>query len=98
MTCEHGFVGPCAECDGFGQVPGLTLDLPGPRTTRFADVYELRERGMPGEPWHVRGEFDSFEAAALEATGDVGCWNRNVPGAWTCGDFIILCVPAEQVA
>ena len=21
MTCEHGFIGPCGECDGSGQVP-----------------------------------------------------------------------------
>jgi hypothetical protein len=21
MTCPHGFIGPCAECDGAGQIP-----------------------------------------------------------------------------
>jgi hypothetical protein len=21
MTCDHGFIGPCAECDGCGQRP-----------------------------------------------------------------------------
>lgn len=21
MTCEHGFIGSCAECDGSGQIP-----------------------------------------------------------------------------
>lgn len=98
MTCQHGIDGICAECDGFGQVPGIALGLPAPRTTAFAEVYELRERDANGLPWARRGIYDSFEAAALAATGDTGCWNRDIPGAWTCGDFIILCADAADAA
>jgi hypothetical protein len=26
MTCKHGYIGPCAECDGSGQVPSDSAD------------------------------------------------------------------------
>lgn len=28
MTCEHGFIGPCAVCDGAGQIPSADFVSP----------------------------------------------------------------------
>lgn len=50
MTCRHGFIGPCAECDGAGQDPPREEDEPqeleGPDDDELTDrEAEALERG-----------------------------------------------------
>ena len=47
MTCQHGFIGACAECDGAGQQPEAPEPEPTracPYCDRICSVREWREQ------------------------------------------------------
>lgn len=45
MTCDHGYIGACAECDGSGQIPPPELVHPiGCECEDCAAAYELDRR------------------------------------------------------
>jgi hypothetical protein len=54
MTCKHGFIGACADCDGCGQQPEVDIDLspadceePGlcPYCDRMMSIREREDQG-----------------------------------------------------
>ena len=54
MTCDHGYIGACAECDGSGQIPPPETVHPiGCECEACSAAYE-RDRRDPrdgGRPW-----------------------------------------------
>lgn len=70
MTCEHGFIGACAVCDGAGQIPEIPEC---PHCGRLMDVAEGEALCIPCEnAEHARQE-DCY-ARSTEAQNDDQGW------------------------
>lgn len=93
MTCTHGFIGPCAECDGAGQDPPADDEI----ERELADVPEGIEEvraayysdlGLPAEDLVGADDFDVEEP---EVCGECGAPLEMVGQCTGCLDCYDCC-------
>lgn len=49
MTCEHGYIGACAECDGSGQIPLDEVEAWAQREMNKPEARAFYLSQVPGE-------------------------------------------------